>query len=70
LNEFGDETTTRALMIELFSLFMGPTKIVKDFNQRFTIVINKFRLKTTPTQELQIEFCVNYLPTPISMFTM
>jgi hypothetical protein len=44
-----------------------PTK-VKDFNQRFTTILNKFQPKTKPTQELQIEVYVNALPGFISMF--
>jgi hypothetical protein len=55
-------------MSDLFSLVMNPKERVKYFNQRFTIVLNKFKDGTKPTQELQIKVYANALPTPISMF--
>jgi hypothetical protein len=47
---------------------MSPKEKVKEFNQRFTTILNKFQPKAKPTQELQIEVSTNALPTSISMF--
>jgi hypothetical protein len=42
IGKFGKETTTCALMVELFSLTIGPKESVKDINQIFTTILNKF----------------------------
>ena len=55
-------------MVELFSAAMSSKEKVKDFNQWFTTIPNKFQLKFKPTQELQIEVYANALPSSISMF--
>ena len=47
---------------------MSLKERVKDFNQRFMTILNKFHLVTRPTQELQITVYANVLPTSISMF--
>ena len=47
---------------------MSPKERVKDFNQRFTTILNKFQAVAKPTQELQIEVYANMLPASISMF--
>jgi hypothetical protein len=68
IDKFREETTIGALMVELFSLVMGLKEKFKDFNQRFTKVLNKFQEGTAPAPELQIEVYVNALPASISMF--
>ena len=55
-------------MAELFATTMSSKDKVKDFNQRFTTILNKFCPEAKPTQELQIEVYANTLPTYISMF--
>ena len=55
-------------MVELFTATMSSKEKVKDFNQRFTTILNKFQLEAKPTQELQIEVYVNALSASISMF--
>jgi hypothetical protein len=55
LDKFAEETTTGALMEELFAATMGPKEKVKYFNQIFTTILNKFQPEARPTQELQIE---------------
>jgi hypothetical protein len=55
-------------MVELFSTTMSSKQRVKDFNQRFKTILNKFHPKYRPTQELQIEVYTNALPYFISMF--
>jgi hypothetical protein len=66
--KFVEETTIGALMVELFASTMSSKEKVKDFNQRFTTILNKFQPKAKPAQELQIEVYTNALPTSISMF--
>jgi hypothetical protein len=55
-------------MGELFATTMSSKEKVKDFNQRFTTILNKFQPKSKPTREFQIEVYDNDLPTSISMF--
>jgi hypothetical protein len=68
LDKFAEETTTGALMAELFAATMSSKEKVKDFNQIFTTILNKFQPEAKPTQELQIEVYANALPASISMF--
>jgi hypothetical protein len=68
LEKFTEETTVGALMVELFSATMNRKEKVKDFNQSFTTILNKFQPKARPTLELQIEVYANALPISISMF--
>jgi hypothetical protein len=49
LDKFAEETTTRALMVELFVATMNSKEKVKDFNQRFTIIFTKFQPEAKPT---------------------
>jgi hypothetical protein len=67
LDKFVEETTMRALMVELFTATMSLKERVKDFNQRLTTILNKFHPTEKPTQELQIKFYANTLSTSISM---
>jgi hypothetical protein len=68
LDKFAEETTTGALMAELFAATMTPKERVKYFNQRFRTILNKFHPTTKPTQELQIKVYANALLASISMF--
>jgi hypothetical protein len=68
LDKFAKETTTRALMDELFVVTMTPKERVKDFNQRFMTILNKFHPAVKLAQELQIEVYANALLASISMF--
>jgi hypothetical protein len=68
LDKFVEETTTGALMAELFAATMTPKERVKYFNQIFMTILNKFQPVAKPTQELQIEVYANVLPASISMF--
>jgi hypothetical protein len=68
LDKFAKETTMGALMAKLFATTMSSKEIFKDFNQRFTMILNKFQSKAKPTQELQIKVYANALPASISMF--
>jgi hypothetical protein len=68
LDKFVEETTMGALMVELFTATMSLKERVKDFNQRFTTILNKFQPESKPTRDFQIEVYVNALPDSISMF--
>jgi hypothetical protein len=68
LDKFAKEMTIGAMMTQLFDATMGPKEKVKEFNQRFIIILNKFQIDAKPTQELQIEVYTNALPTSISIF--
>jgi hypothetical protein len=68
LDKFAEETTTGDLMAELFTATMSSKEKVKDFNQQFTTIMNKFQPKAKPTQELQIEVYANALFASIFMF--
>jgi hypothetical protein len=49
LDKFAEETTTGALMAELFTATMSSKEKVKYFNQRFTTILNKFQAEAKPT---------------------
>jgi len=68
LDKFVEETTTGALMVELFTTTMISKEKVKDFNKHFTTILNKFQPEAEPTKEFQIEVYANALPAYISMF--
>jgi hypothetical protein len=55
-------------MDELFAATMSLKERVKEFNQIFTTILNKFQPEAKPTQELQIEVFANALLAFISMF--
>jgi hypothetical protein len=57
-----------AFMAKLFIATMTPNERVKEFNQRFTTILNKFHSAAKPAQEFQIEVYANVLPASISMF--
>jgi hypothetical protein len=68
LDKFAEETTTVALMVELFVATMSLKERVKYFNHRFMTILNKFHPMEKPTQELQIKVYANALQASISMF--
>jgi hypothetical protein len=49
LDKFAEETTTGALMVELFATTGSSKEKVKDFNQQFTTILNKFQPEAKPT---------------------
>jgi hypothetical protein len=55
-------------MVELFSLVMVPKERVKDFNQRFTYIINKFKEVLDLSQEIQMEVYANSMLASISVY--
>ena len=57
LDKFAEETTTGALMVDLFVATMSLKERVKYFNQRLTTILNNFQpiVKQTTTIELMDE---------------
>jgi hypothetical protein len=49
LDKFTEEMTIRALMAQLFVTTMGPKEKVKEFNQQFKNILNKFKTDAIPT---------------------
>jgi hypothetical protein len=49
LDKFAEETTTGDLMDELFAATMSSKEKVKDLNQRFNTILNKFQTEANPT---------------------
>jgi hypothetical protein len=49
LEKFVEEITRGYLMVELVTATMISKEKVKDFNQRFTTILNKFQSKAKPT---------------------
>jgi hypothetical protein len=68
LDKFVETNTIGDLMAELFSATMSSKEKVKNFNQLFTTILNKFQPEAKPTQKFQIEVYTNSLPASISMF--
>jgi hypothetical protein len=68
LDKFVEKTTMGDLMAKLFLATRSLKERVKDFNQIFMTILNKFQPVAKPTQELQIEVYANALPASISMF--
>jgi hypothetical protein len=60
--------TTGALTAQLFTATMGPKEKVKELNQHFTTILNKFQTDAKPSQELQNEVYANASLASISMF--
>ena len=66
MTQFGDDKTSGTLFIELSRMKMNNKEKVKDFNQIFTILLNKIPDKRV--EVVQIEFYTTALLPPISMF--
>jgi len=54
------------LLKELGSMKMEGKENVKDFNQRFTCILNKFATDTKPHDYIIIDYCTSALPTNIA----
>jgi hypothetical protein len=49
LDKFAEETTTGALMAKLFATTGSSKEKIKEFNQQFTTILNKFQPEAKPT---------------------
>jgi hypothetical protein len=56
IGKFGNESTPTALLKELIAVKMDKREWIKDFNQRFTTILNKFSINSTLTKVV-VEYC-------------
>jgi len=68
LENFVDDKTLAMLLKELGSLKMEGKEKVKDFNQRFTRILNKFAADTKPHDSIIVDYYTSALPTNIAQF--
>lgn len=68
LKKFVDEKIPAMLLTELGSLKMEGKEKVKDFNQRFTHILNKFAADTKPHDSITVDYYTSALPTSIVQF--
>lgn len=65
LEKFVDDKTPAMLLKELGSLKMEPKEKVKDFNQRFKCILNKFTTNNKPHDSITVDYYMFALPTSI-----
>lgn len=63
---FGDDKTSRTLLLELARLKINENEKVKELNQRFITLLNKIPDK--PSKAIQVEYYTDALPLTIAMF--
>ncbi len=68
LENFVDDKTSAMLLKELGSLKMEGKEKVKDFNQRFTSILNKFVVDRKPHDSITIDYYTSALLTSIAQF--
>ena len=68
LEKFIDDKTPTMLLRELGSLKMEGKEKVKDFNQMFKCILNKFAVDTKPHDSITTDYCTSTLPTSIAQF--
>lgn len=66
LEKFVKEKTHAMLLKELGSLKMEKKEKVKDFNQRFNQILNKFSIDTKPHDCITIDYYTSALSTSIA----
>ena len=66
LEKFVDDKTIAMLLKELGSLNMEGKEKVKDFNKRFTHILNKFAAYTKPHDSIAVDYYTSTLPTSIA----
>ena len=66
LSLFGDDRTSRVLVLELSRIRFEKNEKVKYFDQRFFNLLN--RIPEKPAKSIQVEFYIVALPPPIAMF--
>jgi len=64
LENFVDDKTPTMLLKELGSLKMDGKEKVKDFNQRFMHILNKFLAHKKPDDSITVEYYMFVLLTP------
>jgi len=68
LEKFVDDKTPTMLLKELGSLKMEGKEKVKDFNQRFTRILNKFSADTKPHDSITVDYYMSTMSTNIAQF--
>lgn len=68
LENLVDDKTPAMLLKELGSLKMEGKDKVKDFNQRFVRILNKFVADTKPHDSIAVDYYTSALPTTITQF--
>jgi len=66
LENLTDDNTLAMLLKELGTLKMEGKEKVKDFNQRFTRILNKFLEDTKPHDSITVDYYTSALPTNIA----
>jgi len=65
---FANDNTPTTLLKELGSLKMEGKEKVKDFNQRFTHILNKLPVDTKPHDSITTNYYMSRLPTSIKQY--
>ena len=65
LEKFVDDKTSAMLLNELGNLKMESKEKVKDFNRRFSHILNKFLADTKPHDSITVDYYMSALPTNI-----
>ena len=68
MDTFGEDKTPGALIENNFYFSMKPNERIKDFNQIFTTILNKFKDIDKTIGKIEVEVYCNALPTYMSMF--
>jgi len=68
LENFANDKTPNMLRKELGSIRMEGKEKVKDFNQRFMRIFNKFSVDTKPHNSITVDYYTSALPTTIAQF--
>ena len=66
ISQFGDDKTSRMMVLELSRMRCDKKDRIKYFNQRFINHLN--RIPEKPTESIQVEFYTVVLPPTIAMF--
>ena len=66
LSQFGDDRTSRVLVLELSRIRFDKKEKVKYFNQIFINLLNY--IPENPAESIQVEFYTTAFPPPIAMF--
>lgn len=66
LEKFADDKKPAMLLKELGSVEIEGKEKVKDFNQRFTRILNNFAADTKPDDSIAVDYYMSTLPTNIA----
>lgn len=66
ISQFGDDKTSRMMVLELLRMRCDKKDRIKDFNQRFINHLN--RIPEKPAESIQVELYTAALPASVAMF--